>query len=55
VETAKQETVNSFVFNFASPAQQLQRALVYTLLGVSPVGLTWQRLHALVAGIHKPG
>lgn len=34
LDTAKQETLNSFVFNFASPASQLQRILAYDLLGL---------------------
>eukprot|EP00891_Asterochloris_glomerata_P007133 jgi/Astpho2/7133/e_gw1.00111.7.1_t len=32
--TAKAQTMNSFVFNFASSGAQLQRRLIYTLLGV---------------------
>ncbi|EFJ50946.1 hypothetical protein VOLCADRAFT_103741 [Volvox carteri f. nagariensis] len=34
LEAAKAETLNSFVFNFASTASQLQRILVYELLGL---------------------
>ena len=30
--------MNSFVFNFASSGAQLQRRLIYTLLGVPKVG-----------------
>ena len=36
--TAKAQTMNSFVFNFASSGAQLQRRLIYTLLGVPKVG-----------------
>lgn len=34
LETAKAQTLNSFVFNFASTNTQLQRILVYSLLGL---------------------
>lgn len=34
---AREETLNSFVFNFASTASQLQRRLVYDLVGLPPV------------------
>lgn len=34
LEMAKSETLNSFVFNFASTATQLQRIMVYALLGI---------------------
>ncbi|PNH03840.1 hypothetical protein TSOC_010067 [Tetrabaena socialis] len=34
LEAAKSETLNSFAFNFASNANQLQRILVYDLLGL---------------------
>ena len=44
LDTAKQETLNSFVFNFASPASQLQRILAYDLLGLPQV-----RMHACPA------
>ena len=40
--TAKAQTMNSFVFNFASSGAQLQRRLIYTLLGVPKVGCPWQ-------------
>jgi len=36
VEVAREETLNSFVFNFASTASQLQRRLVYDLVGLPP-------------------
>lgn len=34
LDTAKAQTLNSFVFNFASTTTQLQRVLVYSLLGL---------------------
>ena len=34
---AQAETLNSFVFNFASTSSQLQRRLVYALVGLPPV------------------
>lgn len=34
LDTAKAQTLNSFVFNFASTTTQLQRILVYSLLGL---------------------
>ena len=34
LDTAKAQTLNSFVFNFASTNTQLQRILVYALLGL---------------------
>lgn len=41
--TAKAQTMNSFVFNFASSGAQLQRRLIYTLLGVPKVGMPRQQ------------
>lgn len=38
VSEAKNEVLNSFVFNFSSKSQQLQRCLVYELLGLPQVG-----------------
>jgi hypothetical protein len=37
VELAKAQTINSFVFNFANSTAQLQRRLVYSLIGLPPV------------------
>ena len=37
VAAAQAETLNSFVFNFASTSSQLQRRLVYALVGLPPV------------------
>ncbi len=34
LDTAKAQTLNSFVFNFASTNTQLQRILIYSLLGL---------------------
>ena len=34
LDTAKAQTLNSFVFNFASTTTQLQRILIYSLLGL---------------------
>ena len=34
---AKQETLNSFVFNFASTNAQMQRVAIYSLLGLPEV------------------
>ena len=34
LDTAKAQTLNSFVFNFASTTTQLQRVLIYSLLGL---------------------
>ena len=34
LDTAKAQTLNSFVFNFASTSTQLQRILIYSLLGL---------------------
>lgn len=34
LDTAKMQTLNSFVFNFASTTTQLQRILIYSLLGL---------------------
>ena len=34
LDTAKAQTLNSFVFNFASSNTQLQRILIYSLLGL---------------------
>ena len=39
VATAKSETLNSFVFNFASTNAQTQRVAAYALLGIPEV--TW--------------
>ena len=39
VATAKSETLNSFVFNFASTNAQMQRVAAYALLGIPEV--TW--------------
>lgn len=40
LDTAKAQTLNSFVFNFASTTTQLQRALIYSLLGLPADYLT---------------
>ena len=40
LDTAKAQTLNSFVFNFASTTTQLQRALIYSLLGLPSDYLT---------------
>ncbi|GBF98119.1 peptidase M16 [Raphidocelis subcapitata] len=45
---AKQERINSFVFNFATPAAQLQRAAAYELLGV-PEGFLYNFRDSLQA------
>lgn len=37
VATAKEETLNSFVFNFASTNAQMQRVAIYSLLGLPEV------------------
>lgn len=37
VARAKSETLNSFVFNFASTSAQMQRVAAYSLLGVPEV------------------
>jgi len=37
VALAKSETLNSFVFNFASTSAQMQRVAAYTLLGIPEV------------------
>lgn len=37
VEAAKNEALNSFVFNFASSSSQLSRLLIYELLGLPQV------------------
>ena len=37
VELAKAQTINSFVFNFVNSTAQLQRRLVYSLIGLPPV------------------
>ena len=37
VALAKAQTINSFVFNFASSSAQLQRRLVYSLVGLPQV------------------
>ena len=34
LDTAKAQTLNSFVFNFASTSTQVQRILIYSLLGL---------------------
>lgn len=34
VARSKEQALNSFVFNFASPAAQLQRMVGYELLGI---------------------
>lgn len=38
LSAAKAETLNSFAFNFSSTSSQLQRILVYDLLGLPQVG-----------------
>ena len=37
VDMAKSETLNSFVFNFASTNAQMQRVAAYALLGIPEV------------------
>lgn len=48
LDTAKAQTLNSFVFNFASTNTQLQRILIYSLLG-----LPQDYLFQYKAGIEK--
>ena len=48
LDTAKAQTLNSFVFNFANTNTQLQRILIYTLLG-----LPQDYLFQYKAGIEK--
>ena len=48
LETAKAQTLNSFVFNFANTNTQLQRILIYSLLG-----LPQDYLFQYKAGIEK--
>ena len=45
VATAKSETLNSFVFNFASTNAQMQRVAAYALLGIPEV--TWDLIPLL--------
>ena len=52
--TAKAQTMNSFVFNFASSGAQLQRRLIYTLLGVPKVGLPRGKAPPLLAAKMPP-
>jgi predicted Zn-dependent peptidase len=44
---AKAGLLNSFVFNFASTYSQLQRTLVYQLLGLPPVSMVNKQFFAL--------
>lgn len=48
VATAKSETLNSFVFNFASTNAQMQRVAAYALLGIPEV--TWDLIPPLLLG-----
>lgn len=50
VAAAQAETLNSFVFNFASTASQLQRRLVYELIGLPPVRLHRKVLSSAAEG-----
>ncbi len=37
IDSAKAETLNSFIFNFASTNAQMQRTVIYALLGLPEV------------------
>ncbi len=37
IASAKAETLNSFIFNFASTNAQMQRTVIYALLGLPEV------------------
>ena len=50
VARAQSETLNSFVFNFASTNAQMQRVLIYALLGLPDVSTTAADFQQTLAG-----